>query len=179
MMIGFEVNNEEKQNNLEEVIEDYYKLYAPAIYRRCLWLLKEEEASRDAMHDVFVELLMRKNKPEIRNASSYLFRMATNICLKIIQKKSNKYETNCDELLERIACSEDIEEKTISQDLLDKLFSKVPVSSKEIAVMVYIDKMTYKEVSQEINLSVSGIKKRLNKLNTILHGLEKEYLKKD
>ena len=166
--------SEEKRDELSEMIEEYYKRYAPSVYRRCKWLLRDDDIANDAMQDVFVQLLLKKNRPAINNASSYLFRMATNISLKIIQKNAKKNELNCDELLERIAFAEDIEEKTIVNDLLNKLFLKVPATTKEIAVMVYIDKMTLKEVADEVNMSVSGIKKRLNSLNRILRDLERK-----
>jgi len=50
-----------------------------------------------------------------------------------------------------------------------------PVSTREIAVMYYLDSMTYEEVARETGLSVSGIRKRLRTLKqtaTQLEGVE-------
>lgn len=49
------------------------------------------------------------------------------------------------------------------------------VSTREIAVMYYLDSMTYEEVARETGLSVSGIRKRLRNLKqkaTQLEGVE-------
>jgi RNA polymerase sigma factor (sigma-70 family) len=156
----------------DPTLESYYRKYGPAVYRRCLWLLRDQERALDASQDVFVALMTRESEHPIRNVSSYLFRVATNICLKIIEKDRKKQEIGDESLLQMLAGMEQVEEYIASKELLEQAFADLPPSTQELAVMVYIDNMTYEEVSQIIGLSISGIKKRLNALSKRLHLLE-------
>ncbi len=45
-----------------------------------------------------------------------------------------------------------------------KIFRKEKPSTKEIAVLHFIDGMTLKEVSEEVGLSLSGVRKRIREL---------------
>ena len=165
--------NSDNDNNINNTIEEYYKRYAPMVFRRCCYLLKDEELSRDAMQDIFVKLLNVRSRINIREVSNYILRMTTNHCISIINKRNKTKKENGNDMLNKIASCEDIEDKVITKDLLDRLFCRVPISSKEIAIMVYIDKMTYEEVSKELNMSISNIKKRLNKLNQVIFNIER------
>ena len=54
------------------------------VLRRCRFLLKDEDKALDAMQDVFVRLIERKEK--ISNiCSSFMYTMATNVCLNKIR----------------------------------------------------------------------------------------------
>ena len=51
------------------------------VLRRCSRLLGDEQAARDVMHDVFVQVLSHAGELDDRAPSSLLFRIATNLCL--------------------------------------------------------------------------------------------------
>ena len=50
--------------------------------------------------------------------------------------------------------------------MLKKIFKKENPSTREIAVMIFVDGMTHQEVADEIGLSVSGVRKRIRELRT-------------
>jgi RNA polymerase sigma-70 factor (ECF subfamily) len=52
------------------------------------------------------------------------------------------------------------------------LFNSEKPSTREIAVMYYLDSMTYEEVARETGLSVSGVRKRLRNLKLKAQHLE-------
>ena len=145
-------------------VEDFYKRYAPMVLRRCRFLLRNEEKALDAMQDTFVKILMYRERLDGRYPSSLLFRIATNICLNIISREKRGAECVYDEILDNIAISDDIEKKIEAEDLLDRIFLKEKSSTREIAVMHYVDNMTLEEVADEVGLSVSGVRKRLRQL---------------
>ena len=57
-------------------VEDFYRRYAPMVLRRCRRLLGEEEQAADAMHDVFVQLLVHHERLVDHGASSLMYRIA-------------------------------------------------------------------------------------------------------
>jgi RNA polymerase sigma-70 factor (ECF subfamily) len=145
-------------------IEDYYRKYAPMVLRRCRYLLKNEDRAMDAMQDTFVKLLQYRERLTGSYPSSLLYRIATNTCLNIIKKESRKQEFSSDTILGAIADLDDFERRISDTDMLERIFSNEKSSTREIAVMHYLDRMTYNEISDETGLSVSGIRKRLDRL---------------
>ena len=51
--------------------------------------------------------------------------------------------------------------------MLDRIFARVPESSRTIAVMHLVDGMTLEEVADAVGLSVSGVRKRLRALSSL------------
>ena len=53
---------------------------------------------------------------------------------------------------------------TAQRSLLGQIFKREQPSTQVMAVLHYVDKMTLEEVAQTVNLSVSGVRKRLRVL---------------
>src|SRR5512133_1854626 len=61
-----------------------YREYGPAVYRRCVRLLGDREAAKDATQEVFVKLLRDIGKLADREtALPWIYRVATNHCLNL------------------------------------------------------------------------------------------------
>lgn len=142
-------------------VEQLYRSYAPMVLRRCRRLLQNEELAVDAMQDVFVRLLANRERLHGRYPSSLLYRMATNVCLNIIRDRKSKPTDSGQDTLEKIACCDEQETRTLAAVVLDRIFGREKPSTREMAVLHFIDGMTYPEVARETHLSVSGVRKRL------------------
>jgi len=152
-------------------VEEYYRRYGPMVLRRCRNLLKREELAVDAMQDTFVQVLRHREKLEGTAPSSLLYRIATNVCLNRIRTQRRHPEDVDDELLDRIAALDDSEPRVLARNLIDRLFARDPVSTREIALLHLVDGLTLEEVAGEVGLSVSGVRKRLRPLKDRLAGL--------
>ena len=150
----------------------YYETYGPMVLRRCRKLLGDEQTARDAMHDVFVRVLSHADALADQAPSSLLFRIATNVCLNRIRTRRRRPEDGDDELLVQIAEHTDPAARSAARAALDALFRHEPDDTAVIAVLHLLDKMTLQEVAAEVGMSVSGVRKRLDKLRTKLHALE-------
>lgn len=153
-------------------VEAYYRRYGPQVLRRCRFLLRDEEKAVDAMHDVFVQLLRYQGGLKNSAPSSLLHQIATRVCLNRLRGARRRPEDKDDELVLRIAGAEDTEARTAARGLLDRLFGRVPASSRDIAVLHLVDGMTLEETAREVGLSVSGVRKRLRALSSALQELE-------
>ena len=142
------------------------------VLRRCKKLLGDEQAARDAMHDVFVSVLSRADQLEHHAPSSLLFRIATNVCLNRIRSRRRRPETGDPDLLVEIAEQTDPAARSAARAALDALFRHEPDDTALIAVLHLHDKMTLQEVAAEVGMSVSGVRKRLERLRMKLHALE-------
>lgn len=157
-------------------VSDYYQRYGPMVLRRCRQLLKEQTKAEDAMHDVFVELLRREGQLHEQAPSSLLYRIATNVSLNRLRSERRRPVTSDDSLLDRIAALGDGEgEGSVSaaRQLLSRLFGSEPESTRVIAVLHLQDGLTLEQVAEEVQMSVSGVRKRLRRLREQLQELER------
>jgi RNA polymerase sigma factor (sigma-70 family) len=153
-------------------VETLYNTYGPMVLRRCRHLLKDEERALDAMQDVFVRVLQRQNQLKSDYPSSLLYRIATNICLNYI--RDQRTTTPGDDILTRIAGLEKPEPRLEARSVLDTLFNRHQTSTRTIAVLHFVDGLTLEEVAHEVNMSVSGVRKRLRGLRESLLDLLEE-----
>ena len=151
--------------------DNLYRQYGPMVLRRCRFILKNEEKALDAMQDVFVRLIERKEK--ISNVcSSLLYTMATNICLNKIRADKLRSGPEFDVIAEIIEDSSSSEgtDKIETTILLDCIFSERDTKDRQIAILHYVDGYTLEETSAKMKMSVSGIRKRLEKLKEYAGG---------
>lgn len=157
-------------------IEELYRRYGPMVLRRCRWILKDEDLAVDAMQDVFVLLIRKKEKLRADYPSSLLYRIATNVCLNIIRDRKKLPETRDEDLLYSIAQAEDPYEATVDESALGKLFEGEKESTRVIATLHLVDGLTLEETARETGLSVSGVRKRLRQLQEKANVLKEKML---
>ena len=155
-------------------IEALYSRYGPMVMRRCRQMLRDEEQAMDATQDVFVQLIQRQERMTADYPSSLLYRIATNLCLNRIRDGKRRAETSDEEFINQIADSDELEPRLSARAMLASLFGRQQESTRVIAVLHYVDRMTLEEVAAEVGMSVSGVRKRLRKLRQSLVELEEE-----
>ena len=145
-------------------VEALSRRYGAMVLRRCRRLLGSEDEALDACQDVFVRLIEHREHLDDDYPSSLLYRIATNVCLNRIRTRTRRPATPDEERLAAIATAGAPGADSEARLLLDWLFRRHPESSRTIAVLHYIDGLTYEEVAREVRLSVSGVRRRLRKL---------------
>ena len=156
-----------------ELLTELYTKHGSRVYARCLYLLRDKEEARDAMHDVFVQLLSHRERLSAEAPASLLWQIATRICLNRIRgaRRSREKGDGEDALLEALADLPDETERTGARAILQRLFRGELPSTRVIAVLHYVDGMTLEETADEVGLSVSGVRKRLRTLRARLGAL--------
>lgn len=152
-------------------IERLYRELGPVALRRCRRLLRDETKAVDAMHDVFVELLRRKDTLDERAPTALVLTVATNVCLNRLRSGNRRPEDADGQTLLDIAVADSDpgpEELGLTRRILQRLFAKEPASTATIAVLHLVDGLTLDEVAAEVGMSVSGVRKRLRTLQARL-----------
>ncbi len=152
-------------------IDDLYARFSPMVLRRCRALLKDEELAVEAMQDVFVQVLRRQDRLDLRSPSSFLYTTATNICLNRLRSKRRHPSEPEGDLIERIAGAP-VDGQWTARAMLDKIFAREKPSTATIAVLHLLDGMTLEQVAKEVGMSVSGVRKRLRTLKAHVAELE-------
>jgi len=145
-------------------VEEFYRKYGPMVLRRCRQLLRNEEEALDAMQDVFVKVLRKESILEDRAPSSLLYTIATNTCLNLLRSARRHPTTSDEEITLQIAGTDDPERRALTSHALEKIFSGEQASTRTMAVLHYVDRLTLEETAERVGLSVSGVRKRLRRL---------------
>ena len=149
-------------------IESLYRTFGPMVLRRCRTLLQDESKALDAMHDVFVEVLRRENRLDARAPAGLLLTTATHLCLNRLRSERRRSQHPDHDLLTRIATlGSDVESQSLARRALDRIFGRQPTSTRLIATLFYVDRLTLDEVAAEVGMSVSGVRKRLQGLKEL------------
>lgn len=149
-------------------VEAYYRQFGPMVYRRCLFLLRSDEAALDATQDVFVQVLRYRDRLNDQGPSSLLYTIATRLCLNQLRKK--RWEA----LPEDVAVRDRGEELVLGKLFLDRIFQAEKPDTRVLAVYHYVDGMTFEQTAKMAGLSVSGVRKRLSKLQARVQKLAGE-----
>jgi RNA polymerase sigma-70 factor (ECF subfamily) len=150
-------------------IEDCYKKYAPMVFRRCSFLLKNEEEALDAAQDVFVNLIRSQGQLYGQFLSSLLYTIATNICLNKLRQRKRQGGSidnlSFSQTFSLLAEDDSQLERVEDSMLMDAILQDESESTRAICFMYHGDGMTLREIGDVINMSVSGVRKRLISFN--------------
>lgn len=155
-------------------VSKLYVRYGPLVLRRCRALLRHDAAAQDALQDVFVQALRAQATLRPDTGAAYFHRLATNACLNRLRGARRKPEDHDDALVLAIAADLDLEARAHAQSALKRLFADEPETTATVAVLHYLDGMTWDEVATELGLSVSGVRKRARRITERLGVLQEE-----
>jgi RNA polymerase sigma-70 factor (ECF subfamily) len=139
-----------------------YATYGPAVYRRCLRLLRDREAARDATQEVFVKLLRNAGKlGESSSALPWIYRVATNHCLNLRRDASRHGETALDDVLDVAPAGR--EAGYPERQLARAVLSRFDARTQAIAVGVFVDGMEREEVAEVLGISRRTVTRKLDR----------------
>ena len=153
---------------LEKLKEDdpiaYNQLFDKYYMPLCAYSLRycdSYELSEDIVQDFFVKLWDEKLYLKIDNPiAPYLFKSVKNNSLQVIKKKS-KYQFNDIENVVNNLMEEDQLDFATLEEEKKKLFEQVealPEKSKEVFKAIVLENMKYKEVAEQLDISVNTVK---------------------
>jgi RNA polymerase sigma-70 factor (ECF subfamily) len=138
-----------------------YREYGPAVYRRCLRLLRDREAARDATQEVFVKLLRDMGKLEDRaSALPWVYRVAMNHCLNLRRDAHRRGEDFLEPTLEvRGQPPPGFGDSHLAQAILSRFDAK----TQAVAVGVFVDGMEHEEVAEVLGISRRTVSRKLER----------------
>ncbi len=121
------------------------------------------QAAEDLVQDSFVKLWQNCSKVSLAKARSYLFTIANNLFLNTVartkvklkfdQSNTARAETRTPEYL--------LEEKEFSERL-EAAISNLPEDQRTIFLMSRIDKKKYREIAEELGMSIKTVEKKMH-----------------
>jgi RNA polymerase sigma-70 factor (ECF subfamily) len=132
-----------------------YRELGPVVYRRCVRLLGDREAARDAAQEVFLRLLREPERlEEGAGALPWIYRVTMNHCLNLRRERGRRGEVDA---LELCAGAESFPERRLAQQVLGR-FDAV---TQAVAVGVLVDGMEREEVAGVLGISRRTVHRKL------------------
>ncbi len=138
-----------------------YRRYGPAVYRRCLRLLHDREAARDATQEVFVKVLRDAGKlREPETALPWIYRVATNHCLNALRDDRRHGRSGVDPVLQASGSGGDALPHRL---IVRRVLARFDEQTQAIAVGVLVDGMEHEEVAGVLGISRRTVHRKLKR----------------
>jgi len=157
----------------EEVVR-LYREFGPAVYRRCMRLLRDREAARDATQEVFVKLLRDGSLlGEGEQALRWIYRVATYHCLNVRRDRLRR-----ERRLERVAGEAETAAPAASapgeRHLAEQLLSQFDPVTQAVALGMLVDGMEGDELAGALGISRRTVHRKLSRFLKIARRLTRE-----
>jgi len=139
---------------------ELYRTYGPAVYRRCLRLLRDREVARDATQEVFVKAvrdIAKLEDPAV--VLPWLYRVATNHCLNVLRDRGRRGEQPLGEL--EVAATGSGAASYPDRHLAASILSRFDDGIRAVAVGVLVDGMGHEELAVALGISRKTVERRL------------------
>ncbi len=143
-----------------ERVVQLYREYGPAVYRRCLRLLRDREAAKDATQEVFVKLVRDIGKLADREtALPWIYRVATNHCLNLRRAACRHREDALGATLDVVPGASSLPDGRLAREVL----ARFDVETQAIAVGVLVDGMEHEELAGALGISRRTVHRKLTR----------------
>jgi RNA polymerase sigma factor (sigma-70 family) len=133
-----------------EYLGELYNRYMHLVYGVCLNYFKEEEQSKDAVMQIFEELVLKLRKHEVQNFKSWLHVLARNHCLMAMRKSSKNPTVSLDDTFVENSSFvhldlDDAKEQQLS--VMERCMESLPEAQRRSVDLFYLQEKCYKEIA--------------------------------
>ncbi len=141
-----------------------YREYGPVVYRRCVRLLGDREAARDATQEVFLRLLAARDElGDGDHALRWIYRVATHHCLNLRRDRTRRLRVvggSTDDALDVAGGSgAAFPERRLAQQVLGRF----DPTTQAIAVGALVDGMEREEIAGALGISRRTVHRKLTR----------------
>ena len=158
------------QEDDNRAFAEIHRRYSPLLFRHAMRIFQDKDVVEDALQDVFIEVWQKRHTRSILALSSYIYKMTTYTMLAYLRKTDNE------EILVQIMQQTEIfepsaEQRLIDQELADKIeaeIERLPAKMKEVFLLKRNEDYSYREISEELNITEHTVRKQLSNAMKLL-----------
>jgi len=152
-------SNKESGNSI--YMGELFNRYLPLLYGVCLKYLKDADNARDAVMQLFENLLYKITDYEIDTFRPWIYSVVKNHCLQILQKEDLiiKVDIN-DDTTESDSIANLFEEEGIvdRSNVLKNCLNKLPEKQQVSITYFFIDGLSYAEIVEKTGYKLKNVK---------------------
>jgi RNA polymerase sigma-70 factor (ECF subfamily) len=144
-----------RQNGDLQVLASLYQRYMELVYGVCLKYLPDTEQAKDAVMQVFEELVEKLKKHEVDNFKSWLYTVAKNHCLMQLRSQKNKKTVSL--APELMQSGEELHlngalQKEAEFKKLERCLQTLSAEQQQTVQLFYLQQKCYNEIVEETGL---------------------------
>ena len=144
------------KGNFESILRKENK----KIFNYLLKILRNREDAEDILQETFVAFYQKMETVNEEAMLSYIYRTAHNKALNLIKKRKRKLDTNYSEM-EHIPEDDKDKQEYKKSKLVRRAFKLLPEKYSILLEMQFYQKMSYKEISEIMEISERAVDSRL------------------
>lgn len=153
---------------------EIYNRYFSLLYLHALKRLRDEEAARDLIQDLFATLWLKRDVLTTKtNLSNYLYTAVRNGVFNFIahQKVASRYISELPGKVEPSECITDhlARERQLAA-LIEKEIAELPEKMREIFLLSRVEGLSHKEIAARLGISELTVKTQVKNALRILRG---------
>ncbi len=177
-LFGFSIECLYFCNRMASDIEHFnqlFRLYYEPLYRYALFYITDEEVCRDIASAAFEMLWKRIDSIEMTTAKTLLYIDVRNKCIDHLRREQchERYIKYVEHISEPFANEHQQLEHEEMMKLATQLVDKMKSPTREILEACYIENKKYKEVAEQMSISVATVKKHMVRALKQLRKLKK------
>lgn len=177
-----------------QAFEALVNRYEGKVYRLAIRMLRNPQDAEDALQETFLQVYRGLKTFEGRsNFSTWLFRLATNVCLMKIRHRGTE-PAGMLPLEDYLPQHEDGEHPLIqewpekpeeillnkeSREKMTEALEKLPPEYRAVFILRDIEGFSNSEAGEALGISVAAVKSRLHRARLALRGMLAEYFEKE
>lgn len=149
--------------------EEIYTRYKVRLAGKFIHLLKSEELAQDALQDLFSKIWeVRETIDPEQSFVAFLYRIATNLAHNVFRRAAREgnvmdklkagYRETYNHIEESVIRKENI-------DLVRQALKQLPERQREVYILHKIEGKSYKEISEQLQISLSAINNHITRAN--------------
>ncbi len=157
-------------NKIENIFHQYYS----PLCNYATKIISDNTIAEDIVQDLFIQLWENKKLENIENTERFLLRSTKYKCIDYLRTKRIDNEISLENLPEIIYTEDnDINEEDI-EPLLQYYTSKLPPKTREVFLLSRKSGLTYKEIANDLNISVKTVENQMSRALRIMRELLKD-----
>lgn len=139
---------------------ELFRAHSSMVYFVCYRYLQDSEKSKDAVMQIFEELIVKVKKQEIRQFGSWLYVLSKNYCLMQLRSSKKMEQISLDEFVEFPVSlhQENTEEKEQQLTAMEKCLERLPEKQKQSISLFFLKERCYKEIVEFTGFSLKDVK---------------------
>jgi RNA polymerase sigma-70 factor (family 1) len=156
----------------ERAFTEIYRRYSMLIYYRVNQMLRDPEAAKDIVQEIFMNLWDKtENVQEQANLAGYLYVAGRNKVLKLIEKGRvrSDYVASIARFASEVSTAtlDEIDERAIAL-VIEKEIANLPPKMREVFELSRNGNLSHKEIAEQLHISDKTVKKQISNAIRIL-----------
>ncbi|MBO9676061.1 MAG: sigma-70 family RNA polymerase sigma factor [Sphingobacteriaceae bacterium] len=152
-----------------------YEVYSGRLASKLIYLLKSEELAQDVLQDVFLKIWINREMIDTElSFGAFLYKIATNLSKNVIRKnvydQLMRHQIGQEEAYHPMEEGDDAEQ---AKAILDQAMDQLTDRQREVYTLHKLEGLSYQEISEKLNISLSAINHHIQKANKQLKAVLK------